>query len=141
MSDRHVELARRAYAAFGRGDIPGALRYMHPEIEWRTSEQFARGGRVFRGHEGVRHLLELFDEALADFRTEPLRFIDADDAVVVPVRITGHTRGGGEQVEIELVQVWRVADDLATRLDVYATFAEACSAVGIGVPEESSASA
>lgn len=141
MSSEHVEIARLAYAAFNRGDVPSALRHLDAEIEWHMSERFARGGRVFHGHDGVRQVLELFDEAVEEMRTEPHELIDAGDAVVAPVRISGRLRGSGDVVVHELVQVWRMRAGRAIRLDVYETLAEACAATGIEPPEATSASA
>jgi ketosteroid isomerase-like protein len=135
-----VELARRAYAAFNRGDVEGALVHLDPEIEWHSSPQFHRGGRVFHGHEGVRQLLALFAESLDGFQTQPQRFLDAGGAVVVPVRLEGRLPGSHEEVVHEIVHVWTVRDHRAVRLEVYATLEEACPAVGIAVPADTSGS-
>jgi ketosteroid isomerase-like protein len=132
-----VELSRKAYAAFNRGDVDGALQHIDPQIEWHMSGTFARETRVFRGHEGVREVIALFNEALEEFRAEPGEIVDAGDAVVAPVSITGRARGTGEPVAYELVQVWTVRNLRAVRLDVYDDEAVAWEALGMTPPARS----
>jgi ketosteroid isomerase-like protein len=131
MADRNVEIARRAYDAFAHGGVDAILDFLDPEIEWRMFEQFARDPRVYTGHAGVREVLGMFEENYDDFRAEPQEFIDAGDRVAVPVRLRGREKGTGEEASFELVQVWTVGDDRATRLDVYSTREEALRAVGL----------
>ena len=138
MGKLELELARDAYAAFNRGDPRGALRHIDPAIEWRMSERFARGARVFHGHEGVLEVWEMFREALDDVRTEPQALHDAGDAVVAEVRISGRIRGTDELQAFDLVQVWTIRDRLAIRLDVYSTLKDACDAVGMTPPPATS---
>ena len=132
MAEGDEELAREAYAAFNRGDLPGALRRLDPEIEWHMSSRFARGARVYRGHDGVRAIFANFAETFDDFRTEPLEVIDTGERLVVPVRMTGRQRGDGGPVEIELVQVWTTRRQLAVRLDVFLSMDDAMSFVSGG---------
>jgi hypothetical protein len=133
MSERNVQIARQAYEAWGRDGIDGILEYLDPEIEWRTWERFARGPRVYKGHEGVRQLLQsIFLDNFDDFAVEPREFIDAGEAVVVPVRLRGKAKGTGEEESFDLVQVWTERDGKALRLDVYDSKEEALSALGRG---------
>ena len=140
MSTDDMDLARKAYAAFNRGDVDGALQHLDPAIEWNMHEAFARSPRTFRGHEGVREVWALFGEALDEFVAEPVRMHDAGEAIVAEVRMTGRARGTREHVEHRLVQVWTIRDRQATRLDVYTTSEEAWAALGKPPPESSSSS-
>ena len=140
MGADEVELTRLAYAAFNRGDVEGALQHLDPAIEWRMSGTFARGARVFHGHDGVREVFAMFNETLEDFRAEPEEVFDANDAVVAPVTMTGRLRGSGEPVSYEVVQVWTIRDRQAVRLDVYQDLDEAWAALGMTPPDRSSAS-
>ena len=140
MGEAELELARRAYAAFNRRDVDGLLQYLDPAIEWRMSDAFGRG-QVFHGHEGVRQVFALFEDALEDLRAEPAQLLDGGSAVVAPVTISGRLRGTGERVAYELVQVWTTAAGLATRLDVYATLGEAWAVTGISPPRDTTPTA
>ena len=140
METHDIELARKAYAAFNRGDVDAALQHLDPAIEWNMHEAFARAPRTFRGHDGVREVWALFGEALEDFAAEPVRMHDAGEAIVAEVRMTGHARGTRERVDHDLVQVWTIRDSQATRLDVYTTSEEAWAALGKTPPASSSSS-
>ena len=118
-------LARAAYAAFNRGDVDAALARMDPEIEWHMSARFARGERVFRGHEGVRRVFERFTDSVEGFHTEPREFVDIGDRVMVPVRLAGTVRGSERPFVVDLVHLWTVRDHLAVRLDVFDTVQDA----------------
>jgi ketosteroid isomerase-like protein len=54
MSD-HVELVRQLWSAFERGGIEAVLEIVDPDVEW---EPYGGGGRVYRGHEGLRAYME-----------------------------------------------------------------------------------
>jgi ketosteroid isomerase-like protein len=129
VSQDDIEISRGAYAAFNRGDLAGALERIDPEIEWRMSDQFTRETRVFRGHDGVREVFRAFTENFDDFHTQPHDFISLDGRVVVPVRLSGREKGGGETVAFELVHVWKTRSHRAVRLDVFASLDEARAAI------------
>lgn len=137
MGADELEFARRAYAAFNRRDVDGLLDYLDPQIEWHMSDAFGRG-QVFHGHEGVRQVFALFDDALEDMRAEPSELLDGGHAVIAPVRISGRLRGTQEPVVYDLVQVWTLEGLRAKRLDVYATLGEAWAMTGISPPRTTS---
>jgi ketosteroid isomerase-like protein len=128
VSTENVEMARRAYAAFNGAGVEGILGYLDPEIEWRMWEEFARGSRLFTGHDGAREVLTMFTENFDDFRADASEFVDVGDCVVVSVCLEGKAKGSGELQRFELFHVWRVRDGLAICLDVYGTREEALEA-------------
>jgi ketosteroid isomerase-like protein len=135
VSEANIEIARRAYAAFSLSGIEGILPYLDPEIEWRMWERFSREPRIFRGHDGVRKAIGIFEENYDDFKAEPKEFIDAGDCVVVPVTLSGNVKGTGKPAEFDLVQVWTARGTRAARLDVYSSREEALAAVGMDSAE------
>ena len=44
MSQQNVEFIRGLYAAFAKGDVPGVMDAMAPDIDWREAE-----GSIFAG--------------------------------------------------------------------------------------------
>ncbi len=131
MSEERVEVARRAYVAFNSGGVEAILEYLDPEIEWRMWEQFSREPRIFHGHDGVREVLALFAENYDDFSAEPREFIEADEAVIVPVALKGKAKGSGDEAVFELVHVWSGPTPRPERLDVYSSVEEALRATGL----------
>lgn len=138
MGTDDLDLARKAYAAFNRGDVDAALQHLHPDIEWHMSDVFARSPRVFRGHEGVREVWAMFSEALEELTAEPLRMHEAPDGILAEVRLSGRTRGTREPARFELVQAWTIREGQATRLEVYPTLEAARAAKGNTVSPASS---
>jgi ketosteroid isomerase-like protein len=138
-SGANARLAKRAYEAFNRGGVEAILAFLDPDIEWRMWDGFARGRRVYRGHEGVREVLAVFDENLDGFRADPHRFIEIGESVVVPVNLHGREKGTGEEQSYEVVAVWAIRDHrTARRLELYASLEAAIdaaeSAAGRGAP-------
>lgn len=129
MSAETTKLARRAYEAFNRGGVDAILEFLDPDVEWHMWESFARDGRVYRGHDGVREVLGIFNENLDGFRADPHDFIEVGDRVVVPVDLHGRQKGTGERQSYELVAVWAIRDDrTAYRLDLYEELSDALEA-------------
>lgn len=130
MSERNLQIARRAYEAFNLDGVDAILEFLDPQIEWRTWERFGRGPRVYHGHEGVRQVMQsIFYDNFDDFSVEPLEFIDAGVAVVVLVELSGKAKGTGEETRFELAQVWTSRGELAARLDVYSSREAALAAL------------
>ena len=132
MSEENVESARRAYAAFNQGGVDAILEYLDPEIEWRMWERFSRDARVFNGHSGVREVLSVFEENFDEFGAKPHEFIVKGDCVVVPVELHGQAKGTGEPTSFELVHVWKMVDERASRLDVYDSIEAALTSLESG---------
>ena len=129
MSQKHVELYRRAAQAFNDGDLDALLAVMDPDVEAFPRLAPIEGG--YSGHDGVRRWFESLHAAFPDFH-----------AVVVDVRDLGHLtlaelrnrgRGAGSDTPFEQSS-WHVAewrDEKCVRWRVYETGAEARAAVGL----------
>ncbi|MFL5846992.1 MAG: nuclear transport factor 2 family protein [Solirubrobacteraceae bacterium] len=140
MGVQEGELVRRVYAAFNRRDLEGGLQHLAPAVTWQMSDRFARRQRVLHGHDGVREVVGLFDEALEDFRVEPVALHEAPGVVVAELRAAGRVRGTGDVTGYDLVQVWRIDGRMATTIEAYATLEDAWPAAGMTPPAPSSAS-
>jgi ketosteroid isomerase-like protein len=128
LPSENVEIAQRAYAAFNHAGVEGILGYLDPEIEWRMWEEFARGSRLFEGHQGVREVLGIFAENFDEFGVEPSDFVEEGDRVIVSVCLSGTVKGSGEVRAFDLVHSWRLRGGRAVCLDVYGTREEALGA-------------
>ena len=138
MSQENVELARRGYAALNEayksGNVndllPIAEEMWDPDIVFRTAETFVESGE-WHGYEGV---LQLTSDQMAAFERmwiEPQEFIDAGEALVVPVRFGGRARHTGIEVEFSYVHVLTIQNRRTVRMDVYESKAQALDAVGL----------
>jgi ketosteroid isomerase-like protein len=66
MSEENVELVRRAYEAFNRGDMDGALAVLASDFEYTPSGAIPGVTETYRGPEGFKRfagwLLDQFDD-------------------------------------------------------------------------------
>ena len=56
MSQDNVEIVRRGFDAFNRGDLAGVLSGFHPDVVYRDAIHQAVEGEAgaLRGHDGIR---------------------------------------------------------------------------------------
>src|SRR5256886_7670772 len=108
MSKANLERARRGYEAFAEGDVQAVLDFLSPEIVC-YSRPAQPEQEVFYGHEGFARLVarDFFQTFGETVRVQPEAFIDADDYVIVPVRIVGAHPQSGVELEDHLVHVWK----------------------------------
>jgi uncharacterized protein len=129
VSQENVELARRGYDAFNRGDMEVAFELFDPEIEWSEGTDVPEP-QVYHGHDGVRRQQERFREAWESFSIEPEEFIEMGEQLVVIAKLVGRGKGSGVEVEARGAHVWTVRDGKAVRLEMYVDPAKALEAVG-----------
>jgi uncharacterized protein len=129
VSQENVELARRGYDAFNRGDMEVAFELFDPEIEWSEGTDVPEP-QVYHGHDGVRRQQERFREAWESFSIEPEEFIEMGEQLVVIAKLVGRGKGSGVEVEARGAHVWTVRDGKAVRLEMYGDPAKALEAVG-----------
>jgi uncharacterized protein len=135
MSRENVELVRRVYEAYERGDFPAVFAAYDPEIEWNVGRVASAGlgfDPLYVGHDGVRSFWRQWVSAWETTSFEYEEFIDAGEQVVVLLsqRMRGRTSG----IELEwnsYAQVWTVREGKLVRTEFFPTRAEALEAVGL----------
>jgi ketosteroid isomerase-like protein len=130
MSSQNVEAVRRGIEAFNLGDYDAALGFADPQIEWHDAPDMPDAG-THRGRDAVRKRWEAMREALEGFYAKPERFFDADDQVVVFLRVGGTGRESGVPVDRSVAHVWTLRNGKGIRVDVHSDRATALEAVGI----------
>ena len=132
MSDENVELTRRGYAAFVRGDIEGILDILDPDVEMSDPFGFSTTD-AYHGHDGFVQTVRDGLEAFERYEIETDEFIDAgDDVVVVGLRLSGRGKASGVEVDMPRWNLYRIRDGLAIRVELFETEAEALEAAGLG---------
>jgi ketosteroid isomerase-like protein len=129
-----METLRRAYAAFARGDWEAVFADADPEITYEFPEGGFAEGSVFRGREAVLGLWRRLSETFSEWRSEPERYLEAGDDVLVFVREAG--KGGLSDVEFqeELAHIWTFREGRVVRFRVFQNRGRACRAVGLDPP-------
>jgi uncharacterized protein len=108
MSRENVELVRRSFEAFARGDFDTAFAAHDPSTEWCTAAD-EPDQQTYRGIDGlrdfVRTLMEPWEGRFAGvMEFEP--FIDRGEWVVVPW--TARLRGKGSGISVPVSETYAV---------------------------------
>ena len=129
MSKKNVEIVRRNYAAFDRGDLDPILADLHADAVIRAHPLGDEGNYV--GHEGFLRFIANWVGQFEDFQQTPEEFVDAGDRVLSRVLQRARGRGSGVPVEAHFWLVHEFQEDKATRIDLYDNEAEALEAAGL----------
>jgi ketosteroid isomerase-like protein len=127
MSQANVEVVRRLYEAFLRGDQSAIVAGLHREIEWRSIEDT----ETRHGHDGVATSVAGWLETWEEHDLEPEEYLDAGDQVVVSTRLRGRGRQSGATVETRYFAVWELRDGQAVAYREYPSKPAALEAVGL----------
>jgi uncharacterized protein len=130
MSRRNVELIRRAYEAVARNDVDAASACIHPEIEFHTYADSPAAG-VYRGRDAVRRYNEDLFEQFESIRFEIEEIVDAGERLVVVSTQHAVPKGGRQEIDVRVTEVWTVRDDLLAERHSYSTRAAALEAAGL----------
>jgi uncharacterized protein len=112
----NVQLVRRSYEAFARGDMDAVVANFHPDIEWHQAQGLPHGG-LYRGLEQVRSAIfaPLADAWWDAFDATPIELLDAGSEVVVLGRYTGRAKHTGKRLDVPFVHVWSLRGGKAIR--------------------------
>jgi ketosteroid isomerase-like protein len=110
-----------------RPEIADAMRYLHPNIEWKS----ALIGISTRGYEGTLHGVDQFLDAAQDYRVNAPEVTDLSDSqVLAVVRLAMKGKASDIDVNATTFSIVTVEDGLIIRLDEYLKRAEALEAAG-----------
>ena len=132
----NIAVLREGFDAMNSGDEERILAFAHPDFETVVPPEFSTEPDTYRGHDGIRHYFELFDDAMEDVRFEAERLWEAGDAVVAIVRLAARGKQTGIPVEQRSAQVWTIRDGRALRAQTFSKLAEAFAAVGLDPPPD-----
>jgi ketosteroid isomerase-like protein len=127
MSQEKVELVRRFYEAFNRGDHAWA-NLMAPDVEL-IAHEVGSGQTV--GSKGVIRGMEEFTSVFASYEVSPEEFHDAGDQVVVGLRRRVKSARSPTSIEDSFAQVISVRGGRIVRFESFPRVSEALEAAGI----------
>jgi ketosteroid isomerase-like protein len=131
MSLENVEIVRRSFEAFARGDFETAFAAHHPDTEWCTADD-EPDQQTYHGIDGLRRFAATIDEPWQDRFDRTVSaddFIDFGDWVVVPWHGLLHGRGSGIEIEIKETYAVRLRGGKIVRVEEYRTKEQALEAV------------
>jgi uncharacterized protein len=130
MSQENVEIVRRGYEAFDRGDIQTVLSLIDSEIEIRVDRAFPEW-EPFYGRDGFMSFMQAWLEPWESYRIEIDELIDVGERVLVVLREFGRRKDTGFEVEQRSYHVWTLKDGRAVRHDSFFERSNALEAAGI----------
>jgi ketosteroid isomerase-like protein len=117
----NVDVVRKGYEAFGRGDINGLLAQLDPDVEWRTpgpADLPTAGER--RGHAAVQDFFQNLFAIVEIQRFEPRQFIAQGDMVMVIGDDTSRIKATGTIAEIRFVHAFTVRNGTVVAFEEFA---------------------
>jgi ketosteroid isomerase-like protein len=116
MSKENVEIVRRVYEGWSRGDFSQSELF-DPDIEFEMVD-WPHPAKS-RGLEAMRESWLTTLAAWEDFRAMPDEVIDHGDNVLVLNSISGRGRGSGADVSAQTATLWTVEGGMVVRLALY----------------------
>jgi ketosteroid isomerase-like protein len=133
MSQENVDVVRRAWEAWSRGDVDTVFEVFDPAVVWDlTRFEGWPEDAFYHGHAGLRRF---FEEWLADWERYEAgadQYLDVDDdQVLVLCWQRGIGTGSHAPVEMAFAQIVTVKHGLICRADNYSDRREALEAAGL----------
>jgi ketosteroid isomerase-like protein len=131
MSRENVEIVRRSFEAFARGDFESAFAAHGPDTAWCTAAD-EPDQQTYHGLDGLREFVASLDEAWEgrfDGLMEFEDFIDCGDWVVAPWRARMHGRRSGIEVDVEETYAIRVMEGRIVKVEEFRSTDQALEAV------------
>jgi ketosteroid isomerase-like protein len=123
---RPGEVVSAHFATFAHGGLDEAVKYWHPEIEWRAIEGAVDDVGVMRGTAAMRRYYQEWVETMADLRLEVDEIVYEDDKrVAALVRNSGRGRVSGVSASGKYYVACLVEDGRIVAGREYATGEEA----------------
>jgi ketosteroid isomerase-like protein len=99
MSEKNVEIARRANEALNRGDVEGALGFYANNAEFRDLQSAPGQPVTVTGRDAMRSVWADWTAAFDEFRADVDEWIEAGDAVIADVNWWGTGRESGLTID------------------------------------------
>jgi ketosteroid isomerase-like protein len=131
MSLQNVELVRRIYECWGRGDFRAGGELYDPYVLLVLRPEFPEAG-AYCGPDEIRKYMR--DDFLADFESAAIageEFLDAGDSVVVRVNQRATGPESRAPVEMRYHQIWTFRGRSVIRIESVMERTDALEAVGL----------
>jgi len=128
MSQENVEIVMRIYDAFNRGDGAAVVEAADPAVS--IEDYGVIDGKSYQGRRGVQEFLAFQAESFRGQRAEFRDMIEADDGLVIVVRLSAEGASSGAAVATEFTHAWEFRD-ARCRLRTFRNKSDALKAVGL----------
>lgn len=129
MSQKNVDLTRRAFQAFDDRDLDALLAMLDDDVEAFPILAGMEGG--YRGHDGIRRWWAGLLGTFPDFRAEVVEVHDLGDLTIAVLRLRGHGAESDTPVDAAAWHVSQFRHGKCIGWRVYTSESEALDAVGL----------
>ncbi|MBK8315649.1 MAG: nuclear transport factor 2 family protein [Acidobacteria bacterium] len=119
MSNQNLAAIQGAYAAFAKGDVPGVLGVLDPNIAWTEAEGFPYGGTYNGPNAVLEGVFMKLGTEWEGFSAVPAEFIDGGDTIVALGKYSGKYRATGKSFEADFAHIWKFQDGKVFRFIQY----------------------
>ena len=129
----NVKVVQAAYAAFGRGDIPGVAKTLADGVEWNIpgAASVPVAGTI-RGREQVAQWFGKLAEHQTPQQFEPREFIAQGDRVAVVGHYRWLVKRSGRTFEADWVHMFKLRDGAVVHFQEFSDTAARAEAYGAG---------
>jgi len=120
------------YEAFGKGDIPGVIAALDPQVEWLEAENFIYAdGNPYLGPNAVLEgVFVRIGAEWEDFTVSPKEILDAGETVVGHGYYSGTYKKNGKQVRAQFAHLFTFRDGKVVKFQQYTDIAQFLRVVG-----------
>lgn len=126
MSQKNVEIVKRGFEAYVRGDLAAATANHSDDVVFNPTEE-----TPIRGREAVLSYIRRWEEPWDDYELQVEEYLDAGESVVVTIHVKARGAGSGIEVDARSHQVHTLRDGKLVRMDEYLVRDEALRAAGV----------
>jgi ketosteroid isomerase-like protein len=127
----HVELVKGIYDGFARGDVPGVLSRLDPNVEWVEAEGYAYAdGNPYTGPDRVLH--GIFMRLATDwdgFVVRATEILPTPTGALSMGRYAGTYKASGRSIDAQFAHVWRIANGKVTAFQQFTDTAQFANAM------------
>jgi uncharacterized protein len=116
-AQENTHIVQEAYAAFGRGDVPGILERVADDVEWESvigSASYVPMAGVWRGRSEVGRFFKTVAANMKFETFEPREFVAQENKVVVLGHYEGTSVPTGRRFASDWVMVFTLRDGRIT---------------------------
>jgi ketosteroid isomerase-like protein len=126
MSQANVEVVKRLFESYRRGDYAEAAACLAPDVVYEVGQELP-----LRGRAEVCAMWERWDSTWDELETVPEKFTDAGDQVLVSVYYSASGRGSGIQYEERLFDVYTFREGQCVGKREFRRRSDAAQAAGL----------
>jgi ketosteroid isomerase-like protein len=131
MSEEHVEIVRRSFEAYVRGDVRDSLAFYDPDVVTRRVAP-APDPQTYHGHEGLLQIVSDWTQDFDRFVATAEEFVDAGhDQVIARIHQEAYGKHSGAPVEADFWFVYTLRKQKIVGLDMYMGKRQAFEAAGL----------